>query len=349
MAGKKNKAKRNDPVFYDLANRVAQTLKENGCQKLGKKEFTKIQKNQVNRMLELEESFRKVICQYKQSDKIYQKFMMYIKIEKGNILSARPFFRERSTVFGAKVSPAFKEDDYQRLKDFTINIKLMEFIIKNWRGKIPAKAQKIVKEHTEVRQKIIENSLPLAINEAMKFYKKTPKGHLNLMDMINICVAGLCIGVDKWEGPFTPTFRTVCLSRMKSNLMELYNQTFIHYYPNDKKIIYKANILKSRNGIKDEDVLLEAINQYLEDDKKDKRQLDMYQLQNLLNGASVVSADQGSDSDDESEVGVYDIYTSDENIEEKVEETDGLIKTLIACKELDIIEIKILRLKGVDL
>jgi len=309
MAGKKSKARKNDPVFYDLANRVAQTLKENGCQKLSKAEFTKIQKNQVNKMLELEDSFKKVICQYKQSDKVYQKFMMFIKIEKGNILSARPFFRERSTVFGAEVSPAFKENDYQRLKDFTINIKLMEFIIENWRGKIPAKAQKIVEEHAKVRQKIIENSLPLAINEAMKFYKKTPKGHLNLMD--------------------------------------LYNQTFIHYYPNDKKIIYKANVLKSRNGIKDEGVLLEAINQYLEDDKKDKRQLDMYQLQNLLNGASVASADQGSD--DESEVGVYDIHTSDENVEEKVEEADSLIKTLMACKELDVIEIKILRLKGVDL
>lgn len=343
----KNKAKKNDPVFYNLANRVASILKENGCQSISKKEFTKIQKDQVNRMLELEESFRKTICQYKQSDKIYQKFMMFIKIEKGNILLARPYFRERSTVFGAEVSPAFKEDNYLELKRFTINIKLMEFIIENWRGKLPKKAEEISKEHALVRQKIIENSMPLAINEAMKFYKRTPKGHLNLMDMINICVAGLCIGVDKWQGPFRTTFRSVCLSRMKSNLMDLYNQTFIHYYPNDKKIIYKANILKSRNGVKDEQVLLEAINQYLKEDKKDKRQLDMYELQNLLNGASVSSADEGGD--DETEVGVYDIYTTEENVEEKVEEMDSMKKALIACHDLEIIEIKILRLKGVDL
>ena len=89
----------NDPVFYNLANGIAKILKDNNNgKKLTRKEFTAQQKAQVERMMELEKNFKKNINSYKQSDKIYQKFLMYIKIERGNILTARPFFREDSII-----------------------------------------------------------------------------------------------------------------------------------------------------------------------------------------------------------------------------------------------------------
>ena len=91
------KKKINDPVFYILANNIAKILeKNNGGKKLSKADFTKKQKYQVEKMMELEESFRKTINSYKQSDKIYQRFLMHIKVERGNILTARPYFRENS-------------------------------------------------------------------------------------------------------------------------------------------------------------------------------------------------------------------------------------------------------------
>ena len=261
-----SRKKINDPVFYILANNIAKILeKNNGGKKLSKSEFTKKQKYQVEKMMELEESFRKVINSYKQSDKIYQKFLMHIKIERGNILTARPFFRENSKTFGAYISPAFKEDNIQEIKKFHINYKFMVFVIENWRGNLPKKAAAIWEEHQDIRQRIIENSMPLAINLAMKFFKAVPKSHVTLMDMINASASGLSIGVDKWVGPFTTVFRSVCIGRMKSNIMEVYNQTFLHYYPSDKKIIYKANLLKSREKIKDPEILLEAINAYLKE------------------------------------------------------------------------------------
>lgn len=337
----------NDPVFYNLANGIAKILKDNNNgKKLTRKEFTAQQKAQVERMMELEKNFKKNINSYKQSDKIYQKFLMYIKIERGNILTARPFFREDSRTFGTYISPAFKKDDVQRIKDFNINYKFMKFVIENWRGNLPAKALKNWNEHQYIRQKIIENSMPLAINEAMKFYKAVPKSHLTLMDMINASMSGLCIGVDKWVGPFRTVFRSVCIGRMKSNIMELYNQTSLHYYPSDKKIIYKANLLKSREKIEDSEVLLDAINGYLKDND-DKRQLEMYELENLLNGSDMKSVETEIDEEGFS---VYDTYFEEENIvESTMEKADLLKNVLVQCKNLKIIERKIIKLKGVDL
>jgi hypothetical protein len=344
----KNKSKKiNDPVFYNLANDVAKILsKNNNGKKLNKKDFTKKQKAQVERMMELEEIFKKVINSYKQSDKIYYKFLMHIKIEKGNILMARPFFRENSKTFGKDISPAFKEDDIQKIKEFHINYKFILFVIENWKGNIPTKAMDAWEEHQEVRRQIIENSMPMAINEAMKFYKAVPKNHTTLMDIINASVAGLCIGVDKWVGPFKTVFRSVCLSRMKSNIMDIYNQTFLHYYPSDKKIIYKSNLLKSREKIKDQKKLLDAVNNYLEENN-DKRVLENHELQNLLNGSSLESIEVSATEEGFS---IYDTYIDENNDTEKnIEKLDILKQALVNCENLLIIERKIIRLKGVDL
>lgn len=344
----KNKNKKiNDPVFYNLANDVAKILnKNNNGKKLNKKEFTKKQKAQVERMMELEEIFRKTINSYKQSDKIYYKFLIYIKIEKGNILMARPFFRENSKTFGKNISPAFKEDNIQKIKEFHINYKFILFVIENWKGNVPTKAMDAWQEHQEVRRQLIENSMPMAINEAMKFYKAVPKNHTTLMDIINASVAGLCIGVDKWVGPFKTVFRSVCLSRMKSNIMDVYNQTFLHYYPSDKKIIYKSNLLKSREKIKDPEKLLKAINNYLEENK-DKRILQNHELQDLLNGSDLESIEINSTEDGFS---VYDTYIDeDDDMEKNIERSDSLKNILVKMKNLLIIERKIIKLKGVDL
>jgi hypothetical protein len=339
----------NDPVFYVLANDISKILEKNGVKNISKKEFTRIQKEQVERMMELENIFKKTINSYKQSDKIYHKFLMHIKIEKGNILSARPYFRENSDTFGKFISPAFKEDSIEKIKKFHVNYRFIVFAIENWRGNLPKKAQEAWDEHQVVRQKIIENSMPLAINTAMKFYKAVPRNHVTLVDMINASVSGLSIGVDKWVGPFRTVFRSVCLARMKSNIMELYNQTFLHYYPSDKKIIYKSNLLRFRKGgenIEDMDLLLEAINHYLKE-SGDKRTLEKYELEDLLNGSSVSSIESEADEDG---LTIYDTFIDNKgDVEQKVEKKDSLIKVLSACKDLDIIEQKVIKLKGVDL
>ena len=128
--------------------------------------------------------------------------------------------------------------------------------------------------------------------------------------------------------------------------MDVYNQTFLHYYPSDKKIIYKSNLLKTRNKITDPEVLLEEINKYLKEGG-DKRTFNPHELDDLLNGASVSSVE--AEIDDEGFT-AYDTFV-DENsdIAKNVEKADVLKKTLAACEGLDIIERKIIKLKGVEL
>ena len=337
----------NDPVFYTMANGIAKILDENNNgKKLSKSEFTARQKANVERLMDLEEIFRKTINSYKHSETIYQKFLMHIKIERGNILTARPFFRENSKTFGAFISPAFKEDDVERIKDFHINYKFIIFVIANWRGALPKKACKVWDEHQHVRQKIIENSMPLAINQAMRFYKAVPRSHVSLMDMVNASISGLTIGTDKWVGPFRTVFRSVCIGRMKSNIMDVYNQTFLHYYPSDKKIIYKANLLKSREKITDPEMLLIAINQYLADNN-DKRRLKMHELDDLLNGSSMKSVE--TEVDDEGFTAYDTFIDSTSDVAKNVEKKDTLTQIVLACNDLKTIERKIIKLKGVDL
>jgi hypothetical protein len=345
----------NDPIFYNLANNIARLLKENNQgKKLSKSEFTKNQSYQVERMMELERMFKSTINIYKQSDQIYQKFLLHIKIEKGNILTARPYFREDSKTFGDKISPAFKEEDIQLIKKFDINYKFMQFVIENWKGNLPKKAEKIWEEHQFVRQKVVENSMPLAINMAMKFFKSTPRTHVTLMDMVNASILGLCIATDKWVGPFSTVFRSVCIGRMKSNIMDVYNQTVLHYYPSDKKIIYKANLLKHREKIEDEKEVLEKINQYL-NESGDKRKLEKHELEDLLNGTSIYSDSQpysqgGAEDGDGDLPTIYDTYCDEQQNVENIAENNDIMKgILFACQKLSVIQRKIIKLKGVEL
>jgi hypothetical protein len=343
-----SETKINDPIFYNLANNIARLLKENnGGKKLSKTEFTKIQSYQVERMMELERNFKNSINQYKQSDQIYKKFLLHIKVEKGNILTARPFFREDSKTFGEKISPAFKDENIDEIKKFDINYKFMIFVVENWKGHLPKKAEKALKEHEHVRQKVIENSMPLAINMAMKFFKSVPRSHVSLMDMVNASISGLCIATDKWVGPFSTVFRSVCIGRMKSNIMDIYNQTVLHYYPSDKKIIYKANLLKHREKIEDESEVLEKINEYLLE-SGDKRVLEKHDLEYILNGASIYSTDSEADSEDGH--AIYDIYYDENSDISKQSEQNDIMKNLIvACNKLTVIQRKIIKLKGVQL
>ena len=223
----------------------------------------------------------------------------------------------------------------------------MVFVVQNWKGNLPKKAQKSFEEHEYIRQKIIENSMPLAINMAMKFFKSVPRSHISLMDMVNASVSGLCIATDKWVGPFSTVFRSVCIGRMKSNIMDIYNQTVLHYYPSDKKIIYKANLLKHREKIEDEKEVLEKINEYL-DESGDKRVLEKHDLEYILNGASIYSAD--SVAENEKGHAIYDFYY-DENsdVSTQSEQNDTIKNLVIACNKLTIIQQKIIKLKGVQL
>ena len=312
------------------------------------------QKEQVELVMSLEKKFAYNIKRYTQTRDIYEKFIYHITQENGNILSARPYFREKSTVFNAYIGKAIKAGDVDKLLEFDINYKLIKFIVDNWQGKLPTRCRNYYNDFLEARRILIENNLPLAINRAKLFYRKTPRSHLTLIDFISICTYGLIAGIDKYVGEYSRVWRSVCIGRMVGFMIEEYSKTFLRMYPDDKKILYRANALKYRMGIKTIEELTKAVNESFEKDKEEGRKIPKLpitevHIRTLLNGSSHVSADNMLTDDETSSNSMYDITAGSDNVEENVANADVMKQVMSASKDLKVIERKIIKLKGVEL
>lgn len=330
-----------DNSFYVLAGEITKAIERN--------KDGSIQKDQVEELLDAERKFKETILKYRQATEIYKKFLQKICIQNKNILSARPYFRETAISFSKKITPAIKAEDIEILKTFNINYQLIKFIKDAWLGPFPKRAEQLYYRVHKARTILIENNMPLAINRAKLFYRKTPKGHLTLIDMISICAMGLAAGVDKWCGPYSPVFRSVCIGRMVGNLIDSYSETVLHFYPSDKRVLYKAHTLRSRKGIDNVTELSEAVKTGFKEDAKEgksipKTKIDPSELNSLMNAASTVS----TDSSTEEGFNVYH-FTMDptQDIEDAYIQREVTNKMLNLVKDLPLINKKVLRLKGV--
>lgn len=309
------------------------------------------QKQQFEELISAEQEFRKAICKYpKHSTEIYKRFLQKITVENRNILSARPYFRETGPNFSKKITPAIKARDTEALKTFDINFQLIEFIRDHWKGNFPKAAEIQYQRVYKARRILCENNMPLAINRAKLFYRKTPKGPLTLMDMINIASTGLASGVDKYVGKYSRMLNGVIIGRIVGNLIDAYSETTLHFYPSDRRIIYKANSLRSRKKIDDLEELADAVNKSFKEDalagkNVPKVEVTAALLANLLNAASTVSSDSVVDDDG---VGVYDFTpAANPNAEEELIKRQTDVQLSAAIARLPLIHRKILKLKGV--
>lgn len=346
MATKKKAVKIFDDSFYRLARSVDRSLKAN--------EDGSTQQEQVENLLRLEDEFRRTILSYAQSDNIYKDFLAHIIIEKGNILTAGPFFRDQKGVFTKHISPALKSGNYKALQRFNINYKTVVFIKSRWLGKFPEDAEILYNKIVKARQLLIENNMPLAINIAKKFYNATPKGRLSLMDMIDLCAAGLCVGVDKWSGPYSRVFLSVCIGRMKAHLMAEYNQTIFKFTPEQEKILYRLNKITAYSGIEEIGELTKLINESLKQDSDKKNELftpiDEGEIVKLLKASKILSLDgivnsDDSESDNDSASVQFNI-TNEDDIEKNTIEKNALSHAYSSIDKMKTLEVKLLKLKG---
>jgi len=350
-----------DREFQDLAASVnAAIIKNDGL--IGDQE------EQVELLVQLERKFKYHIQKYQQCAELYKKFIkMFVDLrdeeeveadpdkEFENILSAQPYFREKTENF-SKISKAIKANDHVDLMTYNINFQMIDFIVKNWRGNVPERAKRYYDDFLEARRILIENNLPLAINRAKVFYRKTPKSHLTLLDLIDICTYGLISGIDKFDGEYSKVWRSVCIGRMVGYMIEEYSKTFLKMYPSDKKILYRANALKYRMKIEDVGELTKAVNESFKQDKAEgkscpKLPISELHIPTLLNGSSYVSADptRVENDDEESEASIYDMSANnEESAEDKLIHNDLMDRVFEAAKNLTNLEKKIIRLKGVN-
>jgi len=331
-----------DDAFHKLAQDVARVLDEN-------KDGTS-QREQVEGLMLIERKFRDSICRYAQSRELYRRFILMVAVENKNILSARPYFREKAETFSSKITPAIKAGDVEALKKFDVNYHFLTFAKKSWRGPFPKMALKYYNLAIEARRKLIENNIPLAINRAKLFFRRTPRSHLELSDLINICVMGLCAGVDKWVGDYRTVFRSVCIGRMSGNMVDSYSETLLHFYPSDKRVLYKANTISGRQDISDVRDLADAVKQSFANDAAEgksvpKEDVSYHELHALMSGASTVSADAPLG---EEGLTVHDKAACQRpSPEANAEHADAMGKMFEAAEGLPLILRKVLTLKGV--
>lgn len=340
-----------DRDFQKLAIQVNQTLIDN-------EGLIGDQQAQVEKVMSLERSFLNVLKRYARTQEVYGMFIKFIVDDLGNILSARPYFRESQKEFTRDVTPAITQKNPKRLMDFHANYMLIHFIVENWGEPLPAPAQLVYDKFLDARRILIENNIPLAINRAKLFYRKVPRGNLSLLDFVDICIHGLISGIDKYQGEYRPVWRSVCIGRMVGYMIEEYSNSLLRMFPTDKKILYRVNSIRFKMKTADINVITAAVNESFKADALEgkhipKLPISSTYIMELINSSVQISADVNNDSDEYGEeegLNVYDLAHTDEDIvADTVEKKDLMQKVTSASSSLVLIERKVIRLKGVNL
>lgn len=253
------------------------------------------QKRQYETLVALEKKMRLALIGGRYGKKVYEAFIAYICDARKNILDARPYFRERQATFTQHISCALRARNVRALYRYRFNYRFVQFVMRQraW----PKNSQIAVLAHQiwKVRDEMTTINMPLAISRARLFHSRTPPSHLSQMDFVQIGAEGLMSGIDKFVPPYTRMLRGVAIGRMTGNFIEEYSETPIHFFPTDKRKIYRANKLRGRTaGNVDFEKLAEHVNEGVQDPS---HRTDASEIASLLAAASVVSSDEGGDDD----------------------------------------------------
>lgn len=315
------------------------------------------QREQIKTLISLETKLRKALISHPWGPGVYKKFVEYIVDTKRNILAARPYFRERQTTFTKTISGALKKRNYKTLYKFRVNYSFILFALKSCKWPKSGKIVKLAEEIWTLRQQITEQNMPLAISQARIFFSCTPRAHLTWMDMVQIHCGGLLIAVDKFVPPDTTgmtdneslqayrKFRAVAIGRMISDRLEQYSETVLHFYPVDRKKLYRANkIIRHFGDNVDYEKLAEIVNEGIE---LESQRTNAKEIANLLASASCVSGDTTVDETMETTLERFSVDEQD-HFEPNLEKEQALNVMKRHIQELPNITTKVLKMKGIS-
>jgi len=317
------------------------------------------QRMQLKKLIATEKTFRRALIANKHGPDTYRAFIHHILEERGNILAARPYFRERQTVFTEFISNGFKKASGPSIYKFKINWTFISWVLKSqpWiKTSAGTELMVLVDKIKACRQELLEENLPLAISQAKQFYAATPRSHLSFMDIVQIQGQGLLLAIDKFCPPDDKnmteiesleayrSFRAVAIGIMRRDRVNDYSQTLMHFYPKDRQKIYWANkMLRRFVDEVDHDTIATEINTNL----PAKEHTDSEEVADLLAAASTISADYAVDSDSDSvlDLAVSDDETARPDIKAEANQLQSVLFDSIS--KLSILESKLLQLKGI--
>lgn len=317
------------------------------------------QRIQMERLVDLEKQFREHLINTGDPYEVYPKFIHYICEVKRNILASRPYFRERQSVFTSHISDIFKRKDHDALKSYHFNFPFISLAINRFGCKDDPKLYNIYQEIRKLRIELVERNMPLAISRARIFWNKTPRAQLTYMDLVQIASEGMLSAIDKYVLPFSSVFRSVAIGRMVGNFIENYSETLVHFFPVDKRKIYRANKVAHKHSLGSEIDYAEIARKVNEGIEQDEHHTTPAEIADLMSAASCVPSGQFMGVIEAREA-VLDEESSDEgsNMSDAhdglrpdliAEETDSYRILAQSIKRLSIFEQKILKLKGIQL
>lgn len=319
------------------------------------------QKKQVEKLAGLEKEFRKTLIKHPWGNGVYKSFIEMIRDQERSILAARPYFRERQSVFTAKIAKALDLRNEKSLYKFHFNYRFVIFVLRSRKWPKNSKLRLIAKEIENIRQEIVEMNMPLAISRARIFWSKTPKAQLTYMDLIQISCEGLISAVDKFCLPFSKIFRSVAIGRIVGNFIEQYSETLVHFYPVDKRKIYRANKAASRmnGGVRELD--FEKLAEIVNKDVDKNHRTTPSEIADLMAASSCLHVETSSNSE-ENEAPVdgapslvrgltAEKFAADESWrpDVKFEQMDSIRALTQAMDQLNLVERKLLKMYGVTL
>lgn len=311
------------------------------------------QKRQVETLVALEKEFRRTLIKHPWGPGTYKAFVRFICDERRNILAARPFFRERQNIFTEQISKALKKRAEKSLYRFHFNFQFVIFVLAEYKWPRGGKIATLARQIAQLRTELVEMNMPLAISRARIFWSRTPKAQLSYMDLVQISCEGLMSAVDKFCLPYSRVFRAVAIGRMTGNFIEQYSETLVHFYPVDKRKIYRANKLLSRGNAEQPD--MEKLSEGVNSDVDPNHQTNPSEIADLLAAASSVSADSPMPNqraqNPDAESFPLDSFRADESTHPDVrfEQAEALNVLERAIPDLPMLERKLLRMRGVSL
>jgi DNA-directed RNA polymerase specialized sigma subunit len=318
------------------------------------------QRAQFEGMISKEREFRDYLVSTPIGQQMYRDFMRKICDENGNKLTVRPYFRERQAVCIGPIVQALKNRSAEELYQYHFNFNFIDFVMKQRRWPARSRLVRLAAEIAAIRQKIIVTNMPLAISQARLFWSKAPAKtqdtRFTFLDFVQIGADGLTSAVDKFVIPskleldndpgMISIWRSVAIQRMTGNFIEMFGETSIHFFPRDKRILYRANKhLKDHQGQIDFEKLAQQVN---EDLRPDGPQTTASELASLMGAASThTSADTNDDPDSQDSVLERSAATADWQPDTRFEQMQLGHVLRRSLKLLPLQEQKLLVLKGV--
>jgi DNA-directed RNA polymerase specialized sigma subunit len=349
-----------DGSFITFAQSLAEAIERVNRGRKEPDDLFAYQKEQFTELVKLEEQFRLELCMRKDGYDVYVAFVNYITSSKedgglGNMLEARPFFREQAS-FQKDIVQAMETLDIETLAEFHFNYRFINWANKQFQWGKTTKLAKLERKIWKLRDRIITQNVPLAISRAKVYWQtnkaKAPSTQNSYGDFIQQANEGLMSAVDKFV-PAHPraNFRACAVGRMHGNFNKEGTQPLVHFFPKDSRKLWRANaaIARAKGEIKI-DALVVIVNEGL----MPTAQTNAAELEQLMSASgmadSIEATDGGTHEAENHSPRVQ--YAAPDSWQPDVRVVEhGIVESLQKSIHtgLSVLEKKVLRLRGVNL